>query len=194
MRRALIIFAKNPVKGKVKTRLAKDIGENEALSWYLRLMKKTENTVQGTCIEKTVFWSTNVPMHPPAFYSDEFNADVQQGENLGERMSGAVKSMFAKGYDSVAIIGTDCWELKTEIVEEAYQQLKTNDVVVGPAKDGGYYLMAMNQFSQELFENIPWSTEEVASKTYEACEKLGLKCGKLKALSDVDKVHDLPII
>ncbi len=194
MRRALIIFAKNPQKGKVKTRLAKDVGEAEALNWYTKLLKRTEGTVQGFCTEKTVFWSNAVPMHPPAFYREEFDAEVQEGENLGERMSNAFKNRFRKGYNSVVIIGTDCWDLRPKHLEEAYQALKTKDVVIGPAKDGGYYLLGVNEFHASLFEDIDWSTEQVKSQTIKKCEEAGLSYTQLETLSDVDKVFDLPMV
>ncbi|MGB0166528.1 MAG: TIGR04282 family arsenosugar biosynthesis glycosyltransferase [Luteibaculum sp.] len=194
MRRALIIFAKNPEKGKVKTRLAKDLGSNEALTWYLRLLKRTETAIQGLTAEKTVYWSKAEPLHPPAFYRDEFAHKVQQGENLGDKMSQAIEDQFRKGYDALVIIGTDCWDLKPKHIEEAYQLLRKNDVVMGPAKDGGYYLLGMNRYHPELFENVPWSTEEVANVTRKACQKLELSMAEIETLNDVDKVHDLPLI
>lgn len=194
MRRALVIFAKNPQKGKVKTRLANDIGKTEALNWYVRLLKRTEGTVQGLTAEKTVFWSNAIPMHPPAFYRDEFDSAVQTGEGLGERMSNALKGHFRKGYNSMLIIGTDCWDLRPKHIEAAYNALKTNDVVIGPAKDGGYYLLGINSFNESLFEDIAWSTGEVTKQTIEKCEKQGLSYQLLEALSDVDKVFDLPMV
>ncbi|TXC76990.1 TIGR04282 family arsenosugar biosynthesis glycosyltransferase [Luteibaculum oceani] len=193
MRRALIIFAKNPELGKVKTRLAQDLGQSEALEWYIKLMKRTEAAVQGLCAEKTVFWSNAAPMHPPAFGREEFEFAVQQGDGLGERMKNAFNSFNRKGYNSFIIIGTDCWDLKPGIIENAYQELKNNDVVIGPAKDGGYYLLGTNDFHPELFENVEWSTDVVLEQTVKKCEKLSLSVKLLQKLSDVDNIYDLPM-
>ena len=193
MRRALIIFAKSPEKGKVKTRLAKDIGEYQAVSWYSMLLKRTESVAQGLAAVKTVFWADNIPKHPPVFNSDEFKFDVQVGDDLGARMANAFKGHFRQGYDAVVIVGTDCWDLKSKIVEKAFRALKGSDVVMGPAKDGGYYMLGLNKFNQDIFNDIDWSTEKVAEQTLAKCEANQLSVKMLEKLSDVDNVYDLPM-
>lgn len=193
MRRGLIVFAKNPEKGKVKTRLAKDIGAYQALSWYIRLLKKTEAEVQGLACVKTVFWAQDVPMHPPVFSNEEFNHKVQSNGDLGDRMQKAFQAYFDQAYDAVVIVGTDCWDLKTKHVEKAFRALQNHDVVMGPAKDGGYYLIGMKEMHKDLFKDIPWSTETVAAKTLEKINELGLSMIQLETLSDVDRAIDLPM-
>ena len=186
---ALLIFQKNAVLGKVKTRLGASIGDKKALEVYEWLTDYTHQQVRGLKVDKFLFYSDFIPSG-----SDQnlegYNFEVQSGESLGERMSNAFAFLFAKGYKSVVIIGTDCPYLKTEDLNKAFMHLSDTDLVIGPAKDGGYYLIGMRQFFPEIFKNIPWSTVRVLEHTLNQADSIGLDYEFLKILSDIDTLED----
>ena len=107
-------------------------------------------------------------------------------------MATAFKELFDLNYDSVCIIGSDCYELNSEIIEEAFQKLEKNDAVIGPTFDGGYYLLGMKALHPEIFQNKNWSTETVYSDTITDFKKLSLTYSNLVKLSDIDEEKDLP--
>lgn len=190
MRQALLIFVKNPVKGTVKTRLAATLGDEATLAIYQELLKHTANCTHSVLANKTVYYASAVETKD--LWSNEiYEKATQTGADLGERMSNAFKKDFDKGYGSVAIIGSDCFEITAEIIDDAFRQLAEFDVVVGPASDGGYYLLALNAHHAELFTSIEWSTDKVFSQTLAVCQKLGLTTKKLQVLSDIDTESDL---
>ena len=116
---------------------------------------------------------------------------VQQGMDLGERMHNAFAAGFADQYRSICIIGSDCYELTPAIINSAFLVLKQQEVVLGPATDGGYYLLGMNNFYPDLFRNINWSTASVLAQTLQAAENNKLKVAFLPTLTDVDEEKDL---
>ena len=140
----LLIFVRNPELGAVKTRLAKTIGDKKALEAYNILLEKTKEIALKVRAFRVVYYSNFVDFNdlfnPSYFYKDE-----QFGVGLGERMDEAVKSSMEEGAEKVIIIGSDCYDLKTEIIEGAFDALSANDVVIGPAEDGGYYLIGMKK-------------------------------------------------
>ncbi len=177
---------KNPVKGKVKTRLAKSIGNEKALQIYKMLLHYTGNIVaQLKNCDKAIFYSDFIDKND-MWDKDFYQKYVQDGSDLGERMKNAFAFEFQNKYEKVLIIGTDCHELKTEMLQKAFETLDNNDVVIGPAIDGGYYLLGMKSLHKELFENIPWSTENVLLDSINILKKLQLKYHLLPALSDID--------
>jgi rSAM/selenodomain-associated transferase 1 len=187
----LQIFVKNPVQGKVKTRLAADIGEEEALAIYKRLIRITAQAVKEVDAIPFVLYSDSVVS------DDVFDGAIKgkQGEgDLGERMLRAFDAAFRAEFESVVIIGSDCPDISPDLIEEAYNHLRTNDVVIGPATDGGYYLLGMNELHQEIFENMPWSEPDLMPKTKQAIEAKGLSYHMLRELSDVDTSEDLHLI
>ena len=187
--KALIIFARKPEIGKVKTRLAKNIGDEKALEVYIKLLEHTRAVANKLVCTKFVFLTEPI-------YDDfwkGFNCEQQQGHSLGEKMTFAFNSVFAKHYKQCIIIGSDCPELSKEIVENAFVELQKNDVVIGPAGDGGYYLLGMNKLLLPLFENKEWSTENVFNQTIADIENLQLKYKILPLLNDVDEEKDLPV-
>jgi uncharacterized protein len=189
-RAALIIFQKNAVLGKVKTRLAASIGDEQALEVYRWLTSYTHQMAQDLKVDKFLFYSDFVPAN-----SDEslagYREEVQSGANLGERMRNAFAQLFGKGYKNVVIIGTDCPELEPVDLNEAFEALEQTDMVFGPAKDGGYYLLGMSSFIPEVFNDIPWSTNKVLELTLNKADSLKLKYEFLKTLSDIDTIKDL---
>lgn len=190
MNRLVIIFVKNPEIGKVKTRLAEAIGEEAALAIYLKLLTHTHEIVDSLECDKAVYYSKFVDTEDN-WENKRYQKHLQKGKNLGERMSNAISDSFAAGYDSVCLIGTDIYELTTEVIKNAFSKLDSHDVVIGPAKDGGYYLIVMKQSHPEIFEVERWSTPSVFSETVKLIEKQKLSYGLTRLLNDIDTVEDL---
>jgi uncharacterized protein len=191
--KSLLIFYRNPQIGKVKTRLAKTVGDEKALAIYLHLATHTRAITQELECDKIVYYSDFVDTED-AWQNSSFEKKIQKkGKDLGEKMMDAFAKAFNTGYSSVCIIGTDCYELSSEIIDQAFQQLKTHDAVIGPAKDGGYYLLGMNKLISQLFQNKTWSTSSVANDTMNDFKRLGLSFAMLPSLTDVDEEKDLPI-
>ncbi|MBD80807.1 MAG: glycosyltransferase [Crocinitomicaceae bacterium] len=187
----LMIFAKNSSEGKVKTRLAKDIGDKKALEIYQLLLKHTRDVALGVNCFRMVVYSDFIDFEDHLFNNHYFLKDEQSSGNLGERLSNSFKTNFEEGFDNIVCIGSDCFELTSEIIEDAFEKLKNNDVVIGPAKDGGYYLIGLKKMHSQLFENKEWSTPNILLDTLLDLKNLNLKYELLPTLSDVDNVDDL---
>jgi hypothetical protein len=185
----LIIFYRNPELGKVKTRLAATIGNEEALRIYIQLAHHTLAITQHLAADKVVYYSHFVDDND--IWSTHYAKKVQEGETLGDRMLAAFKWGFAAGYQNVCIIGTDCLELTSEIIQKAFVEMDTARAVLGPAKDGGYYLLGMNQLFNEVFKEKEWSTSTVAHDTIKDFLRLKVEYRLLPLLSDVDVEEDL---
>lgn len=187
MKQGIIIFQKNAVLGKVKTRLAASLGDEMALSIYKKLLKRTHQHLESLPMDRLVYFSDYLENEPKDSNQQYF---VQPAGNLGQRMIKAFQEQFNQGYDQLLIIGTDCPDITSELVEKAFSALKKNDFVIGPAEDGGYYLLGMNKFSPELFVDIPWSSAAVCEMTKKAILKLNKTYETLPVLSDVDNEED----
>jgi rSAM/selenodomain-associated transferase 1 len=190
MKKALLIFAKNPTYGHVKTRLAATIGNDLALAVYQHLLRHTASITNDLPVEKIVFYS-NVIEEQDIWNNEVYKKQVQAGNNLGERMQNAFAYAFQEGNKEALIIGTDCLEITSAIITNAFAGLRNNDVVVGPASDGGYYLLAMKQMHYQLFHNIKWSSNEVLKQTLDICKNESLLVYQLQELSDIDNENDL---
>ena len=189
-KRVVLIFAKNLIHGAVKTRLAETIGNDRAFSVYKELLQHTKEIIKNIIADKIVFYSNNV--EEKDIWNDKiFKKQLQSGNDLGERMQKAFDHAFDKGYEEVLIIGTDCFELTTSIINDAFSNLINNDIVIGPAKDGGYYLLGMKKLHGEMFQNIIWSTSLVLQQTLSVCIKQNLSYQLLQCLSDIDNEEDL---
>lgn len=187
----LIIFYRNPKLGKVKTRLAVALGEEKALAVYLTLVAHTRKITLPLTMDKVVYYSE--------FIDREDNWDNQlyikkrqEGATLGDRMYHAFEEAFRNGFTSVCIIGTDCFELTPGIINEGFLKLKSTDAVIGPAKDGGYYLLGMNKLYREVFRNKAWGTNTVLHNTINDFNKIKVNYTTLPTLRDVDEAGDLP--
>lgn len=187
----LIIFYRNPEIGKVKTRLAVTVGDSSALAIYLYIAAHTKLITENLPVDKAVFYSSHIDTEDN-WKNGVYKKYVQTGMDLGEKMSNAFLKGFQSGYESICIIGTDCYELTPEIIEEAFVRLQYHDVVIGPATDGGYYLLGMKKHYQNVFEDKLWSTHSVCEATLKDVETLGLKYFLLPKLTDVDDESDLP--
>lgn len=188
--RLLILFVKNSEKGKVKTRLAKTVGDQRALNVYEQLVKITKAAATEVASERQV-WYSNFVEDNDFFKSDDFGKRVQAGRNLGERLKFAASEAFETGYCKVVIIGSDCPDLNGDILEEAFQKLDEHDVVLGPSVDGGYYLIGLTGSYPELFDDIAWSTSGVLNQTKEKLVKYRLSWSELEQLNDIDNEEDL---
>lgn len=187
----LIIFYKNPEIGKVKTRLAATIGDSKAFSIYLLLCQHTVSITEKLSVTKALYYSDFIDLND-SWPNEKFQKFVQSGASLGERIENAFQSGFNAGYRSICIIGTDCLELTSNIITESFRRLLTHDLVIGPAHDGGYYLLGMNYFYPYLFRNKNWSTSTVLSDTLHDAKLNGLTFWQMEPLSDIDEEKDLP--
>ena len=186
----LILFVRNPELGKVKTRLAASVGPEVALEIYLHLLQHTRSVTQHLAVDKVVYYSDKVEVQD-MWPGGQYQKKLQSEGDLGQKMAAAFSDAFAAGYTSVVIIGSDCQQLTPEIIEKAFKELQTHEVVIGPALDGGYYLLGMNHLHPELFENKRWSTEHVFPDTLYDIERLHLSHTLLPSLQDVDHLEDL---
>lgn len=185
----LLIFARNPVYGKVKTRLAAAIGNDKALLVYKALLRHTAEVTKSVNADRIVYYSDFIT--DSDVWDDTHHKAVQQGADLGERMSNAFNETFKGGTKKAVIIGTDCYDLTYAIITDAFTALNNYDVVIGPALDGGYYLLGMQTYRPQLFDNMKWSTDTVSKETLSRCADLGLSHFLLPVLSDIDEQKDL---
>ena len=188
--RLLIIFTKNPEAGLVKTRLAHAVGDKKALEVYEVLRKHTALVTANVEAERTVYYSRFIPSSD-LFLTNKFTLKLQEGEDLGARMHHAISTEFATGFRHIVLIGTDCYELNSEILIEAFNALERSDAVVGPAIDGGFYLIGLNRPVPELFLNRQWSTPEVFRETIGILQRFAIPCELLAPLPDIDTFEDL---
>lgn len=192
----LLIFARVPKPGHNKTRLIPAIGPEKATEVYRFLAVKTlaladrlKQTLEGLKIS-VVFTGGSFDEARAAF-GERFEYAEQCGDNLGDRLKFAVSRAFDAGAERVVVIGTDCPELNSVEIEAAFSELKHHDVILGPAIDGGYYLIGMARFQPRLFEEVEWSTSRVFEQTIARAQESSLKVQLLRCLSDVDHPEDL---
>lgn len=187
-RRRLVVFIKNPVYGRVKTRLAASLGNEQALAIYQQLLAHTRAQALACAAERLLFYSDTIDEQdewPAAF----FTKHQQQGADLGARMAHALGQALA-GAQQAVLIGSDIPGLSAGILAQAFTALDTHDFVLGPATDGGYYLIGMRQLQPSIFENIEWSTATVFAETSRRIAALPASCYLLPTLSDVDTAAD----
>ena len=187
---ALVIFVRNPISGQVKTRLAKDIGDDKALAIYLRLLQHTLEITRKLSFRKFVYYSDDVSDYD-LWSIPGYTKRKQRGKDLGEKMYNSFKDLFDQGFNRVLIIGSDCLQLQTKTLEQAVSILDSNSAVLGPARDGGYYLLGLNKLYPNLFINKPWSTDQVFTKTIDDFINKGISYALLEELSDIDDATDL---
>ena len=191
MHQALIIFIRNPVAGKVKTRLAKTLGDDKALLIYNHLLAHTHQVTRHLDCDKFLYYSDWVEQEDD-WENERYKKKLQQPGNLGERMSAAFHELFEEGYQQVLIIGSDCIELYEKLISNAFEALNDNDAVIGPSSDGGYYLLGMTTYFPELFANKKWGSSSVLTDTLMDLEIANARVGKLIILNDIDEEKDLP--
>lgn len=188
--KALIIFVKNPEKGKVKTRLAASVGDDAALKIYKFLLSHTHAITNDFPAVCWVYYADRM-VQGDLWDDGVYKKAEQNGYDLGARMENAFEEAFRNGYKKVCIIGSDCYELTQEVLLRAFEELEEADIVLGPSRDGGYYLLGMKKLHKPFFINKQWSTDSVAYETIKDITSLGLSYRLLPLLSDVDHVEDL---
>lgn len=186
----LMIFVKNPIPGKVKTRLAKTMGEEKALEIYRQLLDHTHKVTQKLAVDKIVFYSDEV-ITDDIWEESSYDKKVQEGSDLGKRMVNAFKYAFSKGYRKAIIIGSDCFDITPKIINEAFAALPANNFVIGPTHDGGYYLLGMATLYASVFKNKRWSSDEVLHDTLVDIRNINGSYKLLKELTDIDTEADL---
>lgn len=189
MEDALIIFVRHPELGKVKTRIAKTVGDKKALHIYQELLQHTYEITMNLDVDCFVFYSDAIH-HDDIWATGEFKKYVQQGDTLGNRMLHAFQTVFSQGYARICIIGSDCFALTMTIIQKAFDHLQTNDLVIGPALDGGYYLLGMQTLFPSLFHLKEWSNADVFNETMKMVNQLNLSSVNLVTLSDIDTEED----
>lgn len=192
---AIIVFTRFPVEGKVKTRLAKNMGNKFAVSFFRACAEHTFKELlkveemgsdlflfcsEENEIEQLMKWAGN-----------NFKYYSQQGSNLGIKMYNAFNTVFKKGYKKAIIIGTDAPDISTNIMQSAISALDNYSVVIGPANDGGYYLLGFKSKLIDLFSGIEWSTDSVFDNTIEKLNNSEINYFMLDELTDIDTLEDL---
>jgi len=184
----IIVFTRNPELGKVKTRLAKTVGASSALDIYTFLLEHTEIIIRNITSDKAVYYSEKI-REGDLWDDNIYSKHLQEGEDLGERMHNAFQNAFNESYEKVVIVGSDLFDLKESHLLEAFQKLNTHDVAIGPAKDGGYYLLGMKSFNTEVFKNKNWGTPSILKDTLNDFRKC--KVHQLEELNDIDTYEDM---
>ncbi|MBI3189340.1 MAG: TIGR04282 family arsenosugar biosynthesis glycosyltransferase [Ignavibacteriales bacterium] len=191
---ALIVFARYPHPGKVKTRLAQTLGNTKAVELYRACVEHIFNECNKLSdnTKKFLFFADEDDASSiERWVPRQFRYVPQLGNTLGERMSNAFSHVFNIGLKKAIIVGTDVPDITANVLKEAINSLDDADVVIGPSRDGGYYLLGMNQFHPELFDDIPWSTNVVFERTMAMIQRLGLRVKSLTTLMDIDTEADL---
>ena len=191
----LVVVAKAPVPGEVKTRLYPKLTIDEATDLYrCFLQDRIKEIGRLTEIDLAISYTPEESKeYFSRFITNGFHLFPQRGKNLGERLSNIFKDKLADKYDAVSIIDSDTPDLPRSIVQQSFQLLMSNgvDAVFGPCDDGGYYLVAMRRPQPDLFQHIPWSTEAVLAATLERAKAIGLKAELLPRWNDLDTFDDL---
>jgi uncharacterized protein len=193
LNKALIIFAKMPIAGWVKTRLSPPLSPGEAAELYRCMLEDIlAKTSRLAGIRKYLFHEGGVDAG--RYFAGtvrEMTCLPQQGSDLGERMANAFRHVFAEGCTAAAIIGTDSPDLPVSRIDTAYELLEKGDVVLGPSEDGGYYLLGMRKMYAGLFHDILWSSANVLRESLRKAEDAGITVSLLPTWHDVDTAEDL---
>lgn len=181
-----IVFLRLPEKGKVKTRLAATAGQDEALNIYRQLSTLTLDLVSKLDIPVYLFYDGGLPANR---LNDEFHYFDQADGDLGFKMESAIHLILQK-HEKAIIIGSDCPDLSFQDINESIQQLEKNDFVIGPAEDGGIYLLGCSRLYHGMLDDIPWSTPHVKEAIVHAIKTLGKSLYQLRSLHDIDVEED----
>ena len=190
----ICLFVKPPVPGKVKTRLAKELGDEKACSVYVDLVEQILHQIQISGLELALFFDGDgADRLPVAWRSTADSCHQQTGHDLGERMANAFRQLFAAGHQSVLLCGSDIVGIDAGYLQQAAEKLEQSGMVIAPAHDGGYCLIGFTaeRFTSQVFERIKWSTDQVLQQTFERCELSGICPVVLDMLRDIDTLEDL---
>jgi len=185
-----MVFVKAPRPGEVKTRVAQTTGAERACDVYRQLVATLLKSLSPLREVELRFAPDDAAAEIEPWLRPGWVAVPQGDGDLGARLERAFADAFAAGAERVVVIGSDCPEVKTSDVRTAWRELQTHDVVVGPAMDGGYWLIGLRAPQPELFRGMPWSSELVLGRTLERARARGLKIQLLRILSDIDTEAD----
>ncbi len=184
----LIIFTRNPELGKCKTRLAATIGDEAALQVYKFLLAHTVKITSNLNVAKQVHYSVKI-REDDIWDNLIYDKRQQYGNNLGERMAHAFEEGFASGFEKICIIGSDMFDLAQNDIEDAFLGLDHSDYVIGPANDGGYYLLGMKKFNPKIFHDKRWGTDTVFNDTINDLEGESIYIKEVR--NDIDLYEDI---
>lgn len=184
----LLIFTRNPELGKCKTRLAATVGDEIALNIYKFLLNHTAAITKDVNVAKQVWYSEEI-WKDDIWDNHFFDKKLQEGADLGIRMANAFLEGFAAGFERIIVIGSDMYDLNQTDIDNAFTALESSDFVVGPAEDGGYYLLGMNAFNPDVFKNKTWGTETVLEATLNNLKNENIKL--LETRNDIDLYEDV---
>ncbi len=187
---ALIIFVRNPLKGLVKTRLAEEVGLERALTIYQHLLEELVINTEGLNYRKMVFYDRFIDDRD-LFDNLVYEKYLQSNGDLGHKMKKAMQEVLEDGMKKAVLIGSDTPDLNAVILTDAFRALDSNDLVIGPANDGGYYLIGSKKPYPGLFRKIDWGTERVLEQTLAQAARLNLTIHLLPRLIDIDTYEDL---
>jgi len=189
-KKALIIFTRNPELGKCKTRLAKTIGNQAALEVYKDLLNHTASIAAQVAADRFVFYSESIQKND-LWDSNIFRKKLQRGNDLGAKMENAFLDLFQMTYEKIVIIGSDLPDLETNHITSAFEALNTTEVVLGPALDGGYYLLGLSKMHDFIFNNKSWSQSNLFEETTVELRHHKIPFTTLETLNDIDTFEDL---
>jgi len=183
----VIVFVKNIKLGKVKTRLAKTIGNQAAFEVYKELVQVTEEATKSIDSDVRIYFSEAIV---DTKWKNTYKA-VQEGPDLGERMKNAFIKGFEDGYQRIVLIGSDLPDISATHIENGLEALEHSEVVFGPAEDGGYYLIGLSKMNTMVFENKPWSKSHLLTETLSELKENDIQFKTLDVLNDIDTFEDL---
>ncbi len=187
----LIIFTRYPEAGQVKTRLIPALGEKGAALLHHKMAEHTLTRLKSFKGEIEIHFTGGSHDLMKSWLGDQFRYRRQEGGCLGEKLFNSVAEAFAESKKKVVVIGTDCPGLTANHIEQAFRLLDHSDLVLGPAYDGGYYLVGLKKPVKELFQDITWSSSLVYRQTIKAAEQVNLQTAELEKLADIDCPADL---
>jgi uncharacterized protein len=190
----ILLFVKAPVKGQVKSRLAAEVGEETALDLYRCFVLDIVNTLDNSCHPfRMFFYPHDGDSALATLLGRRHHFLPQEGNDLGKRMENAFRRIFSEGFDRAVLIGSDIPDLTPAVFHEALDSLENNDVVIGPAADGGYYLIGFHKRSllPRIFDEREWSTDRVFRETLEILRGASLRIHLAPEWRDVDTREDL---
>jgi len=186
----IIVFSRNAVAGRVKTRIGRVLGDDAALEIHLKLCRHTRTVVEQVPFDVAV-WLDRPAEGPVLWDHERFRVLIQEGADLGKRMAHAFSFHFREGYRKVMIIGTDCPGITPLLLKTAVKALETSRSVIGPAEDGGYYLLGLTDDYPGLFTGKAWGTSTVFRDTCADLERIAPGFTVLPVLPDIDRPEDL---
>lgn len=197
----IIIFTRYPVPGKTKTRLVPVLGPKKAARIQKLMTEQVLDLARKFCSKnfsgktKIIIFYTGAGLKDfKAWLGNDLEYKLQPPGDLGFKMGQALKMACKSGTEEVVLVGSDLPGLSQEILEQAFATLVRSDLVLGPAEDGGYYLIGMKSFYPQLFQNIDWGTGRVFDQTIEIVKRLNLDCNILETLQDLDRPEDLKLL